>query len=146
MSREWKRRASKSSRAFRSRCRPIRTTNAISRRSATGRGISSDRKVAISTRTKARSHKDHTPPFGESLWLRAFVRVNSMHEPCHHVAVSAADLYLRARSEDEEEFADGVRLDLLDLRQIDDRRAEDRKRTRLNSSHECAYHILYYDL
>src|SRR3546814_9360147 len=73
----------------------------------------------------ARSHKDHTPPFGESLWLRAFVRVNSMHDPCHHVAVAAADLPLRARSEDEEAFAAGVRLDLLDLRQIDDRRAVD---------------------
>src|SRR3546814_16232704 len=84
-----------------------------------------------------------------------------IYEPRHHVAIAAADLHLRARAEDEEAFAVRVRLDLLDLIEVDDGRAVDalevarveplfqilhrlaqdqavvgdRKSTRLNSSH-----------
>src|SRR3546814_1527095 len=58
--------------------------------------------------------------------LRGFVRADFlMHEPRYDIPVAAADLHLRARSEHEEAFAVGVRFDLLDLAEVDDRRAMD---------------------
>src|SRR3546814_7159189 len=53
------------------------------------------------------------------------MRTMLVHESRVHVAVAAADLHLRARAEHEEAFAVGVRLDLLDLIEVDDGRAVD---------------------
>src|SRR3546814_11389062 len=53
------------------------------------------------------------------------MRTMLVHESRVHVAVAAADLHLRARAEHEEAVAVGVRLDLLDLIEVDDGRAVD---------------------
>src|SRR3546814_8762432 len=109
------------------RCRRTNITSNISRRSATGRATSFRRNRPLGP---AQSHKESQNPFAlslskgrsffatpkertvlrqaqhernerESLWLCGFVRTDLMHEPRHHVAIAAADLHLRARTEHE---------------------------------------------